>query len=918
MASANMAARLSIPVASTSRRLAGSRMFCSSSCALVSPRIAQVANSSDPKLSVESKARSTESLAPLQDPSIPETPESKSLYRQSGPKPPRRPGVKPPPTLVLPSSMLPPPPQIPLPMSLPGNISSEVSEAHEKTYHMYLKSLETRNEEPTLEDLDALRPPPSTVRAALEGVIGSGRALLPAKHPLHLAIKQLGALEASTGGGPNAKKTVVAGSRKAKKLEYQALYAATEGMITRGFTVVQLKQFERETKKKRGDGKVELPPGKITSKPRIIHNLMNLRWGMIHPKVVEKYLVNESEPIEKSYQVSPSELFIFLGRDGEDLLHLAKKLKMRINVDRETLKPPPPDHSTTRPGFIIRAFGTQPNHEKLRKYIENQRDTMTVRIVRLPTGPPLSPSLLQGISRIAGAFVENVDPKFASLHDDKSSAVSVSIAARSPRSAYTAERLVQRAAMEAAHRSQLSIFALLKDEKGPTTIIDGEQDSNHQADRYALYPFDTQGFRVRSVQQMNLAAQQSPNNNLTQLPLTSTTLDLNNYEKDEAFILTGEDLPKTEPQVTPKEARYVENMTARNVRGEVIDLREHILGKNGSEGERIITATFGHVVFKTGKSTVLDPPLPQPVSSKSILEWADKHDPTARAFVPSQVPVAPIPNNVTIIHRLQYRTIEGKHIINVDVELPGNDVEPSPGETGNTPPENNGPADELEVSATESPAESANEDDPISSEPNTNSELAEERDVDSAPPDPLVERTAGSVGEYPPAEGKADATEFTPLPVEIAVGTETAFELMLPGSTMDIYVQVSHTTSMARSMVPEVLEVYLDGLSKFFTTDIEMPQPDPPQYLNFDGQNYILVKNTSARIGISTFAELPHECTVTSESSLDLEKNVPTTFTQLIYRNEISEKDWDGFIGACETLASRPYYRSTELRVNPT
>ncbi|CAE6396902.1 unnamed protein product, partial [Rhizoctonia solani] len=917
MASANMVARLSIPVASTSRRLAGNRMFSSSSCALVSPKIAQVANASDPKPSVESGSKPTEFLASLQDPPIPETPESKSLYRQSGPKPPRRPGVKPPPTLALPASMLPPPPRIPLPMPLPGKISSEVSEEHEKTYYMYLRSLEIRNEEPTLKDLDALRPSPSTVRAALEGVIGSGRALLPNDHPLYLAIEKLGAQEASVGGGPEAKKTVAAGSNKAKKLEYQALYAATEGMITRSFTVAQLKQFERETRKKKRNGKVELPPEKITSKPRTIHNLMNLRWGMIHPKVVEKYLVKESDPVEKSYQVSPSELFIFLGRDGEDLLQLAKELKMQINVDRESLEPRPLDHPASRPGFVIRAVGTQSKHEKLKKYIENQRDAMTVRIVRLPAGPPLSPSLLQGISRVAGAFVENVDPKFASLHGDESSAVSVSIAARSPRSAYTAERLVQRAAMEAAHRSQLSLFALLKDEKGPASIVDEEQESDYRADLYALYPFDTQGFRVRCVQQMDSAPQHYPNNNLAQLPLTSTTLDLHNYNKDEAFILTGEDLPKTESQATPKVVRHAEKMTARNVRGEVIDLREHILRNNGSEGKRIITATFGHVVFKTGKSTALDPPLPQPVSFNSILEWADKHDRTARAFVPSQVLVAPIPNNVTIIHRLQYRTIEGKHIINVDVELPGNDVEPSPGETDNTPSENNGPADGLElVSATESPAESANEDRHISSEPNKRSALADERDVDSAPPDPLVERAAGSVGGYSHTEGKAE-TEFTPLPVEITVGTETAFELMLPGSTMDIYVHVSNTASMARSMAPEVLDIYLDGLSKFFTTDIEMPQPDPPQYLNFDGQNYILVKNTSARTGISTFAELPRECTVTSESSLDLENNVPTTFTQLIYRNETSEKGWNDFIGACETLASRPYHRSTELRVSP-
>ncbi|CAE6499111.1 unnamed protein product [Rhizoctonia solani] len=921
MAGANMVARMSIPVASTSRRLARNRMFSSSSYALVSPKTGQAANSPSPEISVESESGPTEPQASLRDIPIPETPKSKSLYQRSGPVPPRRPGVKPPPTLALPSSMLPPPPRIPIPMSLPGKAISEVSEAHEKTFNMYMNSLNKRDEEPTLDDFDALRPHLSTVRAAVKGVIGSGRALLPSNHPLYLAIEQLGAQETSVGGGPTAKKTVVAGSRKAKRLEYQALYAATEGMITRGFNVAQLKRFEKETKMQKLNEKAKLPPEKTTSKPRIIHSLMNLRWGMMHPTTLKKLMADENESIERSYYVSPSELFIFLGGDGEDLIHLANELKMRINVDWQSLDSlvdpkEQPDRSTTRPGFTIRASGTQSSHKKLREHIENQRDMMTVRVVTLPTGPPLSSSLLQSISRIAGAFVGNVDPRFASLHDGDTSAASVSITARSPRSAYTAERLVQRAAMEAAHRSQLSLFALLKNGKSSSSITDEEQDS----DRFSLYPFGTQGFRVRSVQQMDLGPQHSPNNDVTQFPLTSTALDVRNYDQDEAFILTGEEIPKPESQATPKViVRNAEKMTARNLRGEVVDLREHILGKNDSEGERTITATFGHVVFKTGKSTMLDPPLPEPVSSYPILEWADKHDSTARAFIPGRVPAADIPSNVTSVHRLQYRTIEGGHVINVDVELTSNVTEPSAGETGNlgTPSENIGSADGLElVSATQSPAESVNEDRP-NSEPEKSSELTEERDVDSASPDLSVERAADPAGEYPPVEEKSDTTEFTPLPVEIMVGTETAFELMLPESTMDIYLQVSNITFMERSMVPEVLDVYLDGLSKFFTTDIEMPQPDPPQYLNFDGQHYILVKNTSARSGISTFAELPHECTVTSEASLDLENNIPTTFTQLIYRGERSEKGWNGFIGACETLASQPYERSTELGVNP-
>ncbi|KAJ1301397.1 hypothetical protein OPQ81_008658 [Rhizoctonia solani] len=886
-----------------------STAFSTSSYALVSSKTRSTTRSSNTQVSVKPGSDSPEKpLDSFQDPPIPETPESKSLYQQNRPTPPRRPGVKPPPTLALPSSMLPPAPRVPLPMSLSRKAGSRVSSVHEKTFDIYVDSLNKRDDEPTLDDLDALRPPASTIRAALNGVIGSGRVQLAKNHPLHLAIEQLGAQEATVGGGPKAKKTVVAGSRKAKKLEYQALYAATEGMITRGFTVAQLKRLETETKLQKRHKRIELPSGRATSKPKIIHSLMNIRWGMIHPKVLESYIDEENKSIERSYPVSPSELFIFLGRDGEDLIHLSKELNMRIDVDRQSLDLPADsaesDRSTTRPGFIIRASGVKSNHEKLRKHIENQRDAMTVKIVALPTGSSLSPSLLQNISRIAGAFVENLDPKFASFNDDGSSVASVSITARSPRSAYTAERLVQRAAMEAAHRSQLSLFTILKDGK---SVTDEGQDSEHQ-EEYALYPFGIQGFRVRNVQRADSVPQYPPGNGAAQLPLTTGSLDVQSYNKDEAFILTGEERPKTKSQAIP-------NMIVRNAHGEVIDLGKYIFGEASGEGERIMTATFGHVVFKTGKPTMLEPPLPKPVSSDSVLEWVDKHDSTARAFTPGQVPFAHLPDNVTSIHRLQYRTVEGGHIINVDVGLPSNDAEPSAESSSNlgVPLEGD---DGLElVSATQPSSESPNESSPVSSQLENSSEPTEVQDVDSTSSDSFTKHANDSVNQYPSVEGTSNPTEFTPLPVEITVGTETAFELMLPESTMDICVRISNTASIAKPMVPEVLSTYLDGLSKFFTTDVEMPQPDPPQNLNFDGQYYVLVKNTSARSGTSTLVDLPHECMITSESSLDLENNIRTAFTQITYHGGQREEDWNSFIGACQTLASKRYEKSTELRL---
>jgi hypothetical protein len=62
-----------------------------------------------------------------------------------------------------------------------------------------------------------------------------------------------------------------------------------------------------------------------------------------------------------------------------------------------------------------------------------------------------------------------------------------------------------------------------------------------------------------------------------------------------------------------------------------------------------------------------------------------------------------------------------------------------------------------------------------------------------------------------------------------------------------------------------------------------MPQPDPPQYLDFDGKRYVLVKNTSARYGRSPSVDLSSESTIITESSLDLESNARTAFTEVRY-----------------------------------
>lgn len=912
-----MAVGLRFSTTNARRQFAGSRQFFASTSASASSRTGTAARPSrSSELDTRDRVNPSGSQDPPVDPPIPESPTSKLFSFPAKKTAGKRPGVKPPPTLALPPSMHPPPPRVSHPASTRKGTKAG---APEKTYDIYLKSLNATYTEPTFADLDALRPPPSTLRAALDGVIGSGRSLLPEGHALHLAVEQLGAQEASVGGGPGAKKTVIAGSKKARKLEYVALYEATERLVAGGFTLPQLRRLEKESRLEAGVARLELPAEKSSSKQKIIHRIMSSRWNMIHPAVIKEYLAEENATSEQDYPVSPSELFIFLGRDGENLLHLAKELKMNITVDREQTSADLKQASTSgkapsRPGFIIHASGAAGNHKRLKRHLEEQRSLMTVRMVVLPIGPLLSPALLQSISRISGAFVENVHAKFAELEENENSVASVLITARNPRSAYTAERLVQRAAMEDAHRFQIPLFSLTRSDTVGVDILDAAEspDAHGNDAKYALYPFGTHGFRIQQVQDGS------------ELP-TDAQGQGRVVDSDEAFILTGKERPSDDAKTVPT-----------NLKGEAMDLRKFIFGdaEGLSEvGKAKITATYGHIAFKAASSPALISPLPNPASRKSVLEWTDKQEAKSRTFIPGQVPLVArsVPDKIISIHRLQYRTIEGGHVVDVRVELPSDNVEHATIEheaRSNAQPTNTAdPTDRLELTSDnylegDGEATMVDEDRHESSirdeaEPNA----AEAQDeADASPSSPGDSQATESVESATPAEATDEPTqEPTPLPTEITVGTETALELLVPDSTMDIYLQVSNVSPLARSYVPDSLTTYLNELSIFFTTDIDAPQPDPPQRLSIDGKDYMLVKNTSSRYGLEpSITELPSGCVVATEMSLDLENNSRAAFTQLVYDGTGGTEGWDGFMRACQSLASKPYEQSSELRVNPT
>ncbi|KAG8722734.1 hypothetical protein FRC09_005796 [Ceratobasidium sp. 395] len=761
------------------------------------------------------------------DPSSSESHSSAKIFSHTGPVIlPRRPAVRPPPTLTLPPSVSSPSLRTSRSKNKkPSGVSIERDgkSIGDGLWNIYQESLVKHNTDPTLEDLEGLRPADSTIRAALDGVPGAGRTLLPEGHQLHLDPEHLGAHEVSAGGGPTAKKKIAAGSGKAKKLEYLALYEATEHAISHRFTVIQLQNFEKTLKIRKMLG------GGNDSKQKIIHRIMNSCFGMIHPSVIKNRLTDAPIKTQEC-------------RDGSNLLQVSKQLQMDISVDREqaeSSKEPPTfdDTQNSSSRFVLRASGVKAGHQKLEQYLKGLRKSIVSRLVVLPTGPSLSSSCLQDISRTVGAFCENVRSSQDLI--DGAARPSVLITAQDARNAYTAERLVQRAAMEIVHRSNIDVVSLTQPIEATSAKDAGP--------KYSLYPFSLQASRLQRVKHIQRLPENASLENLVRFQYRGAKSE-HTADSSEAVILDGP-TPAAELKgqqrggkpglLVMEDNPSSDGLVATNIQGKAIDLRQLLFhARPIDKPERRVVATFGHVLFKNTGISKLPPSFQSPAPIGPALEWAADQTNSSRSFAPGVVPplIRLASGPAKTLHQLQYRTVGGVDVITVHVELPSQNhtVERTDGAVGIKPNEHD-TADRIESTGKRGETDLGNTPEFRVAPVQTSSDDQEQSD--SA--EPRVEKTE--------TENPTDTAKPMPLTSEILAGNETTVEVLIA-----------------------------DG----FTTDDDMFQPDPPQYLSLNGTDYTLVKNISGRQSVAPVSFDGVGSTVTTGTTLDLENNDRISFTQ--------------------------------------
>ncbi|KAG2149896.1 hypothetical protein BD769DRAFT_1409087 [Suillus cothurnatus] len=324
-------------------------------------------------------------------------------------------------------------------------------------------------------------------------------------------------------------------------------------------------------------------------------SIMEKQWNWPSLKEIERRQRDKTEVVIKTFTVNPSQLFLILGKDGADLLQLSMQYNVHISLASNPL--------------ALRVEGLRGTMKRLTEHLGEMKKGIIDEIVELPSKQPIRQDLVQRISRLAGAYVENLG------HKGK-----IRICAKDTDKMDTAKRLAIRASTETqdGYSSPLLCYVPTKAKPEHSVV------PSFMPHTYSIYPFLSPrslpwtmmkggSFRVRRVADW--------------LGATAT-----------------EDMTKT-GGLAGGQGKVVTKTE------ESTDLEALLLSAPKTPGhERLVSASFGHV----GNWTL-----------SKILKWLHTSN-TPLAFVPS-LPATLLnspPSNQKVIHRVLYRTLPESQLEN--------------------------------------------------------------------------------------------------------------------------------------------------------------------------------------------------------------------------------------------------------------
>lgn len=328
--------------------------------------------------------------------------------------------------------------------------------------------------------------------------------------------------------------------------------------------------------------------------------IMENAWGLPSLREIEKAKRERTEIVTETFNVSRSQLFLILGKDGSDLLRLAKDFSVRI--------------STVPKPLALKVKGPRSSLRQVSERIGTLKRSIVEETVQCNGSEPLPKEYMEKISRLSSAYVESVGDKLR-------------IYAADSRNLSAAKLLINRAFHHLRERPKLPLLSHIP--PSPPALPSGYP---AEVEVYSMYPFVSHTPLPWTMGENNVFRIRKSSDWLTQ----NSTIGV---------VVTG----------VLNSARIVDtSQEPVNLRNALLDS----LPEKSPESTRTCTASVGHILFSHhgGQKSTLIPPMKGHGPYSKILNWV-KSENVRSEFVPCVPPplVTPSQHEFKNLHRLTYR-----------------------------------------------------------------------------------------------------------------------------------------------------------------------------------------------------------------------------------------------------------------------
>ncbi|KAI1793876.1 hypothetical protein LXA43DRAFT_998751 [Ganoderma leucocontextum] len=646
-----------------------------------------------------------------------------------------------------------------------------------------------------------------------------------------------------------------------QSLKYAEVYNATLNTLIRSFTKEQLRKFlvqvlgtsrHCSTNRKKAD---------------YAESILEQKWKWPKLADVEQAKRDKIEVVTKELPVSVSQLFLILGKDGMDLKRMSQDYDVHISLKR------------LPKSLALRVEGTRSGVREISEHIASMSQSFTSNTFDLLSPTPIPPDMIERISRLSQAFIEDIP----------NSPGKVRITAKNAQALEAADRLASRAVHEIAENSCAPMLAYL-----PVSVTH----STYLTDPLAMFP-----------REYALYPYYSPR----ELPFSMNTSGTFRLRRVGEWLSGGfrEDLDTAEGLARGK-GHFVADFD------KTVQLKDVLLEaipKDLTQANMVIRASLGHMLLtrvSKDQRTTLVPPLTGQHPFGKVRKWMANNTTVKMTFVPDlPLPLlSTSPAHQKVIHRLVYHSL-----------VPSAVSDPGKGRLTSTDsvpyvsasaPIHHRKTLSLEIML-EEPKPVDYQDMPHALD-----------DMFSDVQEPESQRTSTT----PESGSSIDLEEIQeqqqpPPPISIPIlsavrcwtGVQAGVNVMMPDRPMDLQFTVDSPADLSASQQPPELREYLRELEAFLGgSESQSDQPSPPLQLRHEGASYLLHTNASVRQseeaitgsrvpGQSLPADEVPLTRALCESILDLESNQKTMRCEIACRNVASEETWQRFLEDCDKLS---------------